>query len=94
MYTADYLRNLKAQTENERKENPLDFAAKKYRDGILACAKQGGKRYEIIDIHESHLEIIKLKLREIFIDINIKIDINEYNNPNMPLPQKSIIISW
>jgi U3 small nucleolar RNA-associated protein 13 len=21
-------------------------------------------------------------------------DINEYNNPNMPLPQKSIIISW
>jgi len=92
MYTAEYLRNLKITNENERRENPIKYSVKRYTDSILNTALKGGSKYEISDIHESQIDIIIEKLREIFIDVNI--EINEYYHPIMPLPQKSIIIRW
>jgi len=92
MYTAEYLRNLKTQSDNLRRENPIEFLVQRYRDTILNHALKGGKRYEIIDIHESKLEIMIQKLSEIFIDV--KFEINEYSHPAMISIQKSIVISW
>jgi len=92
MYTAEYLRNLKSKTEAERRDNPLQFTVNKYRDAILYHALKGGKRYEIIDIHESNLAITIEKLKEIFIDVTF--EIVEYSNPVMISIQKSLVISW
>ncbi len=92
MYTAEYLRNLKSKTEAERRDNPLQFTVNKYRDSILYHALKGGKRYEIIDIHESNLAITIEKLKEIFIDVTF--EIVEYSNPVMISIQKSLVISW
>jgi hypothetical protein len=92
MYTTEYLRNLKVNNDNERKTDPLKFLIKRYTNSILNMATQGGKKYDITDIHESQIDIVIEKLREIFIDVNI--EINEYHHPVMPLPQKSILITW
>ena len=92
MYTADYLRNLKAKTENERKENPLGIKMKRYTEMILNTAMKGGHRYEIIDIHETQVPIVYEKLKEIFVDVEI--EINEYYSPVCPDNLKSIILKW
>ena len=92
MYTAEYLRNLKINNDNLRRDNPIEFLVQRYRDTILNHALKGGKRYEIIDIHESRLELMIQKLQEIFIDV--KFEINEYSHPAMISIQKSIVISW
>ena len=92
MYTAEYLRNLKSKTEAERRDDPIQFLVNRYRDTILNHAIKGGKRYEIVDIHESRLEIVIEKLSQIFIDV--KFEINEYSHPSMISIQKSIVISW
>jgi hypothetical protein len=92
MYTAEYLRNLKTKTEAERRDDPIQFLVNKYRDQILYHALKGGRRYEIIDIHESNLEITIQKLQEIFIDVGF--EIVEYSNPVMISIQKSIVITW
>jgi hypothetical protein len=90
--TAEYLRGLKLQTEKERRENPLDFKVKKYRDMILNTAMKGGHRYEIIDISEEQVPIVHEKLKEIFVDLEI--EINEYFSPVCPDKLKSIILKW
>jgi hypothetical protein len=92
MYTADYLRNLKSKTENERKENPLEFKMKRYTEMILNTAMKGGHRYEIIDIHETQVPIVYEKLKEIFVDVEI--EINEYYSPICPDKLKSIVLKW
>jgi hypothetical protein len=92
MYTAEYLQTLKSRTETERRDNPIQFTVNRYRDSILNQAMKGGKKYEIIDINETQIELVVEKLREIFIDVNI--EINEYSNPVMEAIQKSIVIRW
>ncbi len=90
--TAEYLRNLKQQTEQEHRENPLGFKIKRYKDMILNTAMKGGRRYEIIDISESQVPIVHEKLKEIFVDLEI--EINEYYSPVCPDKLKSIILKW
>lgn len=53
---SEYLRGLKAEHEKKWKEDFVGMTIKKYTDGILATATRGGKKYDIIDIHESIID--------------------------------------
>jgi hypothetical protein len=88
---SEYLRGLKAEHEKKWKEDFVGMTIKKYTDGILATATRGGKKYDIIDIHESIVDRVIEGLKQVF---DISIERHEYNNPIMIKPQVSILISW
>lgn len=86
--TKEYLCNL----QKEYKTNPQKFLIERYKNMILECAKRGGHKFDIIDIHETNIQNVIEKLQEIFIDISF--EIVEYSNPIMVTPQKMIRITW
>lgn len=91
MITGEYLRNLKTQYEQQCKDDHIGMQVEKYKEAILYCARKGGKKYEIIDINETIIDIVYEKLKEIFDTTIIK---HEYANPIMPRIQHSILITW
>ncbi len=88
---SEYLRGLKAEHEKKWKDDFVGMTIKKYTDGILATAIRGGKKYDIIDIHDSLVDRVIEGLKKVF---DISIERHEYNNPIMVKPQVSILISW
>jgi len=90
--SAEYLRNYKSFYDNERKINPIGIAIARYKEMILSSARNGGKQFNITDVSDSELQLIKEKLKEIFTDVSM--EIQDYSHPIMPKMQKRLNISW